>query len=133
MADDPNPALRAELLAALAVLAPQIRGLYDLADIPASDGLEVAIARQIAERERRRDLINAAIAALDGALEALNALEADGYPALPTAPLRADMLAELQGEHADIETAVGLFTQLPTITFGTPTFTTQPAPTQPGP
>lgn len=133
MADDLNPARRAELLAALAVLAPQIRGLHDLADIPASDDLKTAIGNQIAARERRRDLINAEIATMDAALEAMNVLEADGYPALPSAPIPPALLAELQGENTDIEAAVGLFTPLPAITIGKPTLTTQPAPTAPGP
>lgn len=133
MADDVNPALRAELVAANAVLAPQIRGLHDLADIPTSDDLKAAIAKQIDGREHRGLLIDAVIAALDSALAALNTLQADGYPALPTAPIPAALLSELQGENTDIEAAVGLFTQLPVITLGAATFTTQEAPAAPGP
>lgn len=111
MADDPNPALRAELVAAIAVLAPQIRGLHDFALVSITTDLAAEIAKQIAARERRRDLINHVIQWLDGALQALNALQADGYPALPTAPIPAALLSELRGENTDLEAAVGLFSE----------------------
>jgi hypothetical protein len=135
MADDPNPALRAELVAANAVLAPQIRGLHDLALVSISPELAAEIAKQIAARERRRDLINGVIALLDGAWQALNALQADGYPALPTVPLQPSLLSELRGEETDLDAAVGLFTAEPTITLDVANaqLTSQPAPASPGP
>lgn len=111
MADDPNPALRAELVAAIEVLAPQIRGLHDLALVSITADLAAEISKEIVVRERRRDLINAVIAMLDSAWQALNALEADGYPSLPTAPIPAALFSELHGDEADIEAAVSLFTQ----------------------
>jgi hypothetical protein len=131
MADDPNPALRAELVAALAVLAPQIRGLHDLAVVSISSDLAAEVAKQIAMRTDRRDLIKAVIAALDGALQSLNALQADGYPSLPTVPLQAALLSELRGEETDLDAAVGLFTPEPatsiSVVLGAPTETI-PAP-----
>lgn len=135
MADDPNPALRAELVAANAVLAPQIRGLHDLAVVSISPELAAEIAKQIAARERRRDLINGVIALLDGAWQALNALQADGYPALPAVPLQPSLLSELRGEETDLDAAVGLFTAEPTITLdvANASTTSQPAPASPGP
>lgn len=135
MADDPNPTLRAELVAANAVLAPQIRGLHDLALVSISPELAAEIAKQIAARERRRDLINGVIALLDGAWQALNSLQADGYPALPTVPLQSALLSELRGEETDLDAAVGLFTAEPTITLdvANASITSQPAPASPGP
>lgn len=135
MADDPNPALRAELVAALAVLAPQIRGLHDLAAVSISADLATEIGKQIAARERRRDLINTVIQWLDGALQALNALQGDGYPALPTVSLPATLLSELRGEETDLDAAVGLFAAQPAINLDVANlrFTSQPAPVEPGP
>jgi hypothetical protein len=135
MADDPNPTLRAELVAANAVLAPQIRGLHDLALVSISSELAAEIAKQIAARERRRDLINGVIALLDGALQSLNALQADGYPLLPTVPLHAALLSELFGEKTDLDAAHGLFTPEPAIALDVANahFTSQPAPPNAGP
>ena len=109
MATDPNPALRAELEAALAVIDPQIRGLHDLAVVSISAELIAAIELQIVERERRQHLLQDAIASLDGVVAALDALEADGYPALPDATLDPALFDELQGEDADLDAASGIF------------------------
>jgi len=40
MADDPNPALRAELNAALDAITPQLRGLHDLVAVSISTDLK---------------------------------------------------------------------------------------------
>lgn len=109
MADDPNPQLRAELVAALAVLAPEIRGLHDLVTVSISDALKTQISIRIAIRERRRDLIEGVLSFLDGAVEARDALEADGYPALPKAMIDPRLFSELQGEESDLDAAVALF------------------------
>ncbi len=109
MADDPNPALRAELEAALAVLDPQIRGLHDLAVVSISAELAAAIQQQIAEREKRQQLLRAALASLDGVVTALDMLFQDGYPALPDAFLDPNLLAELHDEDADLDAASGIF------------------------
>jgi hypothetical protein len=135
MADDPNPVLRAELVAALAVLAPQIRGLHDLAVVSISTELAAEVAKQIATRTDRRDLINAVIAALDVAWQSLNTLQANGYPSLPTVPLQAALLSELHGENNDLGAAMGLFTPEPAIVLDVANahLTSQPAPASPGP
>lgn len=109
MADDPNPELRAELLAALAVIDPQIRGLHDLAVVSISAELAAAIQQQIVERERRQRLLQAAIASLNAVVTALDELEADGYPALPDAFLDPNLLAELNEEENDLDAASGIF------------------------
>lgn len=110
MADDPNPALRAELIAARAVVDPQIRGMHDLVTVSITDELRTKIDEEIVIRERRRDLIQAVIDALDSTLRALEALEADGYPKLPEAIIDPALFSELQGEEADLDAAVAVFT-----------------------
>jgi hypothetical protein len=112
MADDPldpNPALRAELEAALAILNVQIRGLHDLAAVSISPELLAEINEQIIARERRRDLIQAVLNALDGVVVARRALSADGYPALPDIELSTDLFQELQGQDSDLKAAIGIF------------------------
>ena len=111
MATDPNPALRAELEAALAVIDPQIRGLHDLAVVSISEELATAIKEEIAVRERRQQLLNMTLGRLDSVVDALEELEADGYPALPDAALPPDLFAELQGEDADLDAGSGVFVQ----------------------
>jgi hypothetical protein len=134
MADDPNPALRAELQAAIDVLAPQIRGLTDLDTISLSSDLKAAIDQQIVVRQRRSNLLSSVISTLDRVIVARTALEADGYPTLPTAIIAQTLFTELKGDNSDIDAAVGVFAPQATIAIGTdPTFTPQPAPTKPGP
>jgi len=113
MADDPldpNPALRAELEAAIAVLAPQIRGLHDFATpISISPSLLADFNEQITERERRRNLEQAVIDALDAVIVARRALAADGYPGLPNIAIPPELFAELQGQNSDLAAAAGIF------------------------
>jgi hypothetical protein len=109
MADDPNPALRAELQASLAVLTPEIRGLHDLRAVSISPELATAIAAQITIRERRRNLIQSVLDSLDAVIVARRALENDGYPLLDDVQLGATQFSELQGELADLEAAMGVF------------------------
>lgn len=111
MADDPNPALRAELKAALTVLAPQIRGLHDLAGVSISPDLASEVQNQITMRQRRRELINVVLDALDAVFAALVALEGDGYPKLEQNPLIPALFAELQQEQSDLVAAWGVFAQ----------------------
>lgn len=118
MAADPNLALRAELVAALAILDPQIRGLVDLASLPfISAALATAISAQMTGHERRRSLISDVLKFLDAELVALTALEADGYPEMPsTAPIAAAVLAELLQVNADLQAAVGV--SVPAVSVG---------------
>jgi hypothetical protein len=109
MAADPNPALRSELNAALAVLAPQIRGLHDMAAVSISPDLLAEINAQITVRERRRDLIRAVISNLDTVVMALQALDADGYPTLDAMIVQPELFTELQGEVSDLEAAAAVF------------------------
>lgn len=133
MADDPNPALRAELIAAMAVLNPQIRGLHDLETVSISAELKATVTGQVADRERRRDLIQAVLTCLDQTLAALRLLEQDGYPALPAAPIMGSLFSELQEENSDLAAAIAVFAT-EQIAAGPLTQTANPAPpTAPGP
>lgn len=133
MADDINPARRAELLAAIAVLEPQIRGLQDLMGTSISGDLKNAIQHQIDVRTHRHGLLVGEIATLDQVNMAQDALLADGYPTLDTSVLESRLFQELTGEESDLDAAVAVFGQQATIAVGTPTFTPQPEPAAPGP
>lgn len=124
MADDPNPSLRAELMAALAVIDPQIRGLDDVAIVSVSADLAQELTHESGRRKHRRDLIQQVLGDLDRTLEDLVRLEEDGYPNLAKIPLTQALLQELQVEQSDISAAVGVFgpegaTQL-RVTLGEP-------------
>jgi hypothetical protein len=108
-ATDPNPALRAELLAAKAILDPQIRGLRHLATPDLSDELNLSISEQVVIRERRDILVQAVLDQLDATLAALVALYADGYPILPPVVIVAPQFDELQADAADIAAALAIF------------------------
>jgi hypothetical protein len=108
MADDPNPALRTELMAQLATLNPQIRGLHDLSAVSISADLKQAVAEQIVERERRRDLTQAVVDALDHVVAALRVLESDGYPTFPTSVIPQPLFEELQRQASDLQAAIAV-------------------------
>lgn len=110
MAADPNPALRAQLIADRASLAPQIRGLPDVANTSVSADMVAALNQQLHVRVRRRDLIQAVLDQLDQTVTSLVALEADGWPdAVPHAVLSQSLFDELHGEQSDVESAVAVF------------------------
>jgi len=124
MADDINAARRTELNAQLTTLAPEIRGLDDLAKTSVSPDLAARIVGQSDILKRRRDLIQAELNGMDS-VNALHAsLLADGYPALPAASVMDSLFVELQEELADIQSAVAVFANEATslkIGLGTPT------------
>ncbi len=110
MADDLNPAKRAEIVAAIAVVVPQIRGLGDIVVAPISPPLQAMVRTQSGVRVRRHTLLQAVINSMDAAVAALADLENDGYPDLPLAPLSDSLFTELQRENNDVEAAVAIFT-----------------------
>lgn len=133
MADDPNPALRAELNAALAVLAPEIRGLQQLLTTTTSDSARAILAEQLADKVRRRDLIAVVLADQDKELADLNALEADGYPDVSPMAVSNAVFEELAGEQTDIGAALGTLTER-NVAAGPLTVSPNPTPpTKPGP
>ena len=111
MADsfDPNPALRQEYLDAKAILAPQIRGLHDMQNDNLSPESHQEIAEEIAFRENRNALLDAALLELDQVVTAREALAGDGYPALPPAKVSDAVLSELNGEVNDVKAAASVF------------------------
>jgi len=110
MAADPNPALRAELVAARGVLEEQIVGLDALEDIGAtSPALHQHLADKFASHIRRRELIDQVLVRLDEAVAALGLLEADGYPDALESFLNIELYRELAGKISAIETAFALF------------------------
>lgn len=116
MADDPNPALRIELKAALATLDPQIRGLEDYAAVSITTELRSAFTDQVSIRKQRRGLIQAVLNNLDKTLAAIQALEADGYPTLSSAELPAALFSEFQSENSDLASAIAIFAPIPPAT-----------------
>jgi hypothetical protein len=131
--NDPNPALRAELMAALAVLAPQIRGLQDLATMPVSAELHTQISAQIAARTTRQQLIMGVLGGLDAVVNERETLGDNGYPGLPAVSVAGSLFSELQEENSDIAAALAVFTA-DQITAGPLTTSPNPnPPTQAGP
>ncbi len=106
---DPNPALRTELAAALALLEPQIRGLEDILHIPPSKDLGAIVAEELRALRRRRDLILATIGALDTVVGARENLVADGYPTVMEVQVPEALFQELKAEVSDVEAAAAMF------------------------
>ena len=133
MADYTESQLRAELQAALAVLAPQIRGLNDLSKTSISTELLNQIDEQITNRVRRQSLIQAVLNGLDAVDGELSALENDGYPDLPPVAVLGSLFSELQEENSDLAAGVAVFTS-EQITAGPMTTSPNPKPpTKSGP
>lgn len=109
--NDPNPALTAELNAALAVLEPQIRGTDDIAHVSVSKGLRAADEQLRDDRMRRQGLINEVLKQLDETAAAITALKNDGYPNLPQMELTPELWEELKTQKADLDSAFALFKQ----------------------
>lgn len=109
MADDVNPALRAEIDAALAVIGPQIEGLTDLQHINASDEFISLVVDQYNAHVHREGLLQAVIVALDAVNAAVAALKADGYPDAAPVPVPSPLFAEVTKQHGEIEAAFALF------------------------
>lgn len=124
MADDINAARRAELNGQLVTLAPEIRGLDDLAKTSVSPDLVAKIVAHSDDLKRRRDLIQAELNGMDNVNMLHNNLLADGYPALPPSAVADSLYAELQEELADLQSAVAVFQAEASklqIALGTPT------------
>jgi len=126
------PELYQEILDAKAVVEPQIRGLEDLKATSVSPALAGEYNTALLERDHRLDLLNDLIAALDAAEAALEALIADGYPALPTFTMPPELLPEHNAELSDLQAGASV--------FGTPSSATridvtlgQPIPKDPMP
>jgi hypothetical protein len=104
---DPNPALRAELDAALIMISQQIAGLrFFLSSSPPEEDIDELTAALDAS-VRRQALINHVLSALDGAVIQLAALDDDGYPADVTLPVAgSQVISDLQAIIASAEAAL---------------------------
>lgn len=107
--NDPNPQLRQELNAALAILVPQIRGLQDRVQIKTTDEELAALTEELNALLRREGLINTAVASLDAVVDARNALDDDGYPDVPVVEIDPLIFQQMQRELADMQAAAALF------------------------
>ncbi len=113
MTIDPPPGFRDELLAAIAVLDPEIDGLEDLMVSSISPEAKEAVAVALGDRARRRDLIHMLLADMDTVDVAWDKLKADNYPTPPKAIAAADLLLELHKESDGIAKAVRIFGTIP--------------------
>lgn len=106
---DPNPTLRAQLMASLAVIEPQIRGLIDLRATPEAVDLSTAMTAQITQYQNRQALIQNVINDLNQAQVDMLALEANGWPAPIITELPPSTFAELISEMSDLAAAAATF------------------------
>lgn len=112
--DDQNQTLLVELREQAALLAPQIRGFEDLCKASLSPDALAAVLTQVKSRQRRANLIELTITAIDELNNAKTPLYADGYPAVVKSPeVRPEVFDEIQIENADIDAAIGLFAPTP--------------------
>jgi hypothetical protein len=91
-----------EVKAALAVAQPQLRGLEFFLRLDQNDVTKRILEQRRVDTERR-------IAVLQGALAALEALLADGYPEVPVQEVPDTVLADLTEDMSVEEAALALF------------------------
>ena len=109
MPSDTFDGLRQEIESALGVINPQIRGMLDLTKVSLLQPTLDAIKVELADRERRKALLDGGIKALDDVVAALIALQEDGYPELPKGEVTNQINQELQEQFADFQAAFGEF------------------------
>lgn len=109
MAAEPNPALRAEIQAAVDTLVPQVRGLEYFLKISVLPAAVRAIGDELQVRKRRLDCLDAVLGALDAVISKLNALYADGYPTFKPNDGTQAVFQEIQDEEAALVLAANLF------------------------
>ena len=109
MPSDTFDGLRQEIESALGVINPQIRGMLDLTKVSLLQPTLDAIKVELADRERRKALLDGVIKALDDVVAALIALQEDGYPELPKGEVTNQINQELQEQFADFQAAFGEF------------------------
>lgn len=95
-------ALRVEILSAIRVIEPQLRGLQDLSRVSLSEPVMEYIGRDITTYSLRYSLMKKVIDALDS-------LEANGYPDMGKIGLPGDLYSELMQERDDLIAAIGEF------------------------
>jgi len=109
MADDVNPALRAEIVGALAKIEPVIEGLLDLTKIDASVEFRQFAVDQYNEHLERERLLNSVLADLDNVNDSMATLEANGYPApIPSNP-DAAVFRDMEQQRLELLAALEVF------------------------
>lgn len=98
-------ALKTELEAALAVLLPQIEGLHDFASLDLQDPTKADVQSATVDFERRRDLINTALAGLNG-------LITDNYPEVAQRNVVEAIYEDLKDNVETITAAFAKFTPI---------------------
>jgi hypothetical protein len=134
---DPNPELRAEIMLAIEVLTPKLKGLTALVKIVEPGALLDRLTAQLAHAQTKFAALNNVILRLDRTLVSRQALAATGYPAVEALSLPAGLYAELYGYIGAIDIAALIFDQQApsqiTADVAGAVATEQPAPTEPGP
>lgn len=92
----------AEVQNAISEIAPELAGVIDFSKLPIDPETARAVTSAITDFDRRLHLLTVA-------LDALNALLADGYPAVAMREVSASTLKDLQEEAARIEAALAKF------------------------
>jgi hypothetical protein len=132
MAIETNPALRAELEAALKALEPQIRGGEDFVIDATTPELKTIATEELARLKNRRALLQNAIAADDNYKAQLAALEADNYPDTPKTSVPGPVFDEIKSETSDYKAFVDRFEAVPVATGGKISAPGSPQPKPPG-
>lgn len=108
---DPNPELRAELTAAVAVIEPKKAELSALYKVIEPGQLRDYIGGKLTDLDRRLSQINTVLARLDRVIEARTALVSSGYPDIIPLVLPADLFAELEADLELVRLAGSLFSR----------------------
>lgn len=103
--------LMQELLQARAVLEPQIEGLKDFARLNIGPVTKQKVTETDARFTKRAQRINEAVAALEN-------LNADDFPSLPTVQVEQAIYDDLQAQVSTIAAAFGKFTGEKASTLG---------------
>ncbi len=94
--------LKTELLAAKAVIEPQIEGLHDFARLNIKPETATTVQEVTVDYERRLSVIN-------NALDALGKLEEDKYPETPKEEVLSDVYKDLSDNVSTIQAAFAKF------------------------
>jgi len=109
--------LKAEITAALMVLAPRIRGIEDLLKVSLSAATLDQLSRARNDHVRRRDLLQVVLNSLNATESGMANLRQNGYPDVPTFAVVLDVFNELHEQLVDIEAAVSEFEIDPAVTL----------------
>ena len=108
MASDSVTERQASFDAGLAIVDPQIKGVLNKLNDNISAQLKAALSERLAVLQKRQGLINSSLLTQDAADAAVDALEDDGFPALPNMEIPDSLIQEIREEGvADDAAAAG--------------------------